>query len=155
MHAHLYYEQAYMQATKSNCKRISLLENKYAKSSYSAQRASMNMASIGIISQDSNSSADEGTSRKHHHEVVSPKPALTFDVSKFHRELKYVKLEGKSYNNLRFSILIYKVQSESQRESPILFPISKFSHLYFVLINRLSHQNPAPCIFKDRMATPV
>ena len=99
--AHPYYKKSYMKATKSDQKRTSLSDYKYnGKYSYLAKQAFSNMASVRIFSQDLDSSSDEVSHRKINKEIVSPKPALNFDVAKFHRELKYVKLEGESYNEI-------------------------------------------------------
>ena len=87
LHAHPYYEKAYLRATKSG-RRITggISLGNYGQNIYALKRASMNMASIGYTLRNSETpsySHDEIDDNK----FVLPRPALSFYLSKFHSKL--------------------------------------------------------------------
>ena len=88
VHAHPHHEKAHMRATKSDRKRLSRSSDKYGSNRHSMQvsLSSQHMDTVGYVS--SNTESDNNDKHNNHKYVpfVSPKPELSFDVSKFNRE---------------------------------------------------------------------
>ena len=55
---------------------------------------------LGYIPSDSDSDDKNNHIENRTQAFVSPKPALSFDVSKFYRELKHVKIKSESYSSI-------------------------------------------------------